>query len=560
MNDWVGKLSQPEFGIRLEREVKIRMRDGVKLSANLFRPDAPGRFPALVSMSPYGKEIQSLPDPPVPYHLRFHGAAGVEAGKTEFWVPRGYAHIIADVRGSGTSEGEYCLLGRKEQEDGYDLIEWIAQQPWCNGNVGMIGMSYFAIIQLLVASHQPPHLRAIFPCEGLTDYYRHQAFHGGILGIGFAMLWHTQLAVKNFEQTSKIALPHEEYEKVWEYWSNNRNLQSNPGCYGVLFCPEKNYPLFEMLMHPHDGSYYWERSPYTVFDKIKVPTYILSRWNGWTLHLAGAFDAYCAIEAPKKLNIFNPPTLSGAERPWREDHDIALRWYDHWLKGIDTGIMDEPPIEILVRGIEKVRHEYEWPLERTHWSKFYLRDRRRLLEEPSTTSELPDSFINNVHWDPGEVPCLKYTTCPFEENVEITGPIALYLSASLSSTDSNWMAVIKDIAPDGSQELVTKGWLKASHRAVDESKSKPYKPFHPHTETTLIKPGDIYGFAVEIRETSYVFKRGHALQLVIKGEDTPYEDGTSPIHFHLPNLEHTKHTIYHNSQYHSYLLLPIIPS
>jgi uncharacterized protein len=558
MKDWMEKLSQPAFGIKAEKNVSIPMRDGVRLSVNIFRPNAPGKFPALLAMSPYGKELQTLPDPEIPYDRNFQGAGSIESGKVEFWVPRGYVHIIADVRGCGASEGEYSLTGRKEQEDGYDLIESIARQPWCNGNVGMIGMSYFALIQCLVASQQPPHLKAIFPCEGWTDLYRQIAYHGGIFDIGFFMHWQTQYAVHTFEAITRKELPEKEYEERLESLTNNRELQSNPKGYLALVCPKRYSVLFDLLMHPYDGSYYRERSAHTLLDGIKIPTYILSRWNGWPIHLAGAFDAYSGINVPKKMKIYNTQQLRGPERPWRENHDIALRWYDHWLKGIDTGLMEEPPIEILVRGIEKERFEYEWPLARTRWTKVYLRDGGCLSEEASTTSELPESFINNTHWERGELPSVKYTTAPFEENVEVTGPIALYLSASISGTDANWMVVLKDIDPSAKEVLVTKGWLKASHRDLDKTKSKPYQPVHPHSESVPVEPGKIYEYAIEIRETSYVFKRGHSLQLVIKGEDTPFEDEASHTYFHLPNMISTKHTIWHNSVHRSYLLLPVI--
>jgi uncharacterized protein len=558
MKEWMEKLSQPTFGIKVEKDVSIPMRDGVKLSVNIFRPSSAGNFPALLAMSPYGKELQTLPDPEIPYDRNFQGAGSIEAGKIEFWGPRGYVYVIADARGCGTSEGEYNLMGKKEQEDGYDLIESIAQQPWCNGNVGMIGMSYFALIQYLVASQQPPHLRAIFPCEGWTDYYRQIAYHGGILDIGFFMHWQTQFAVHTFEMISKKTLPIKEYDERVEYWKNNRELQSNPKGYLALICPKRYSVLFDLLMHPHDGPYYWERSSYTLLDKIRIPTYILSRWNGWPIHLPGAFSAYTGINAPKKMKIYNTPDPRGPERPWRENHDIALRWYDHWLKGINTGLMEEPPIEILVQGIDKVRFENEWPLARTQWTKVYLRDRGLLSEEPSTTSELPESFINNTHWKVGELPSVKYTTPPFEDNVEVTGPIALYLSGSISAADANWMVVLKDIDPNGKEVLVTRGWLKASRRTLDKSKSKPYQPFQSHTESVPVEPGKVYDYAIEIRETSYVFKRGHSLQLVIKGEDTPYEEDASRTYFHLPNMINTKHTIWHNSLHRSYLLLPII--
>jgi hypothetical protein len=557
IENWMKKLSKAQYVIKDERDVKVPMRDGVKLAVNIFRPDADGEFPALLSMSPYGKEIQTLPEPEAPYHW-FHGSAGVEAGDTKFWVSRGYAHVIADVRGSGTSEGEFVNAGKKEQEDGYDLVEWIAEQPWCNGNVGMIGMSYFAVIQLLVAGQQPPHLKALFVCEGSTDLYRQLAYHGGILDIGFFIIWNPLLSVHTYEMTSRKILPSEDLSQWIEYWKKNRDLQFHPGCYGTLICPERNPPLFDLLMHPYDAPYYWERSPYTVFEKIHVPVYLLSRWNGWSIHLPGAFSAYTGIKAPKKLKIFNTPDLRGPARPWRENHDVALRWYDYWLKGIDTGIMDEPPIEILVRGVDKVRHEHEWPLARTKWAKFYLRDGGRLTKDPPTESESFNTFINNTYWQFGEVPCLKYTTAQFESNVEVTGPIVLYMHAAINSPDANWMIVMKDIGPDDSEEIVTKGWLKASHREIDEKRSTPYKPYHPHRKSVPVEPGRIYEYAIEIRETSYVFKRGHALQLIIKGEDTPYEDVASVSYYHLPKAEKTEHSIYHDKNYRSHLMLPIV--
>lgn len=553
--DWPERVSQPRYGVRSQKNVYITMRDGVKLCVDIYYPDAPGNYPALLAVAPYGKELQALPAPVRPYDFH-HEAGGVEAGNTQFWVSRGYVHVIADTRGSGSSEGSYCFYGPKESEDGYDLVEWIAAQPWCNGQVGMIGMSYFAVMQYHTAAQNPPHLKAIAPCEGLTDRYRQSCYHGGILDYGFYVRWWPLLAVPSFEPLSmREFLPEVLNQKVEEL-KRHPDIQGFPAAYLTLLCPEKNPIHFDLLMHPNDGPFYWERSAYRMFDRIKIPTYLWSRWSGWGIHLPGAFSAYDGISAPRKMVIFQTST-KGPDRPWNQHHEEILRWYDHWLKGIDTGLMDEPPIKLWVQGVNEWRYEDEWPLSRTRWTKFFLRENGRLSEEVPVSGEGPDHFTNRLYWDANEpAPCLKYTVGPFHEDVEMTGPMALYLHGSLSTEDANWMVDIKDISPDGSGRTVSKGWLKASHRAVDPKLSRPYQPFHPHLESVPVVPGKILEYAVEIREASNVFKAGHSLQLLIKGEDSPYEDR---IWYHLANMRETRHSVYHDVKHPSYLLLPIIP-
>jgi len=281
--------------------------------------------------------------------------------------------------------------------------------------------------------------------------------------------------------------------------------------------------------------------------------------------LPGAFQSYENIKTPKKLRMYTTPILSaypsltGPQRPWHENHDHVLRWYDHWLKGIDTGIMDEPPIQLFVQGVNQWRDEYEWPLARTKWAKYYLQSDARLGQVPPIPGERPDSFINKPWLQMAEeVPCVKFTTPPLIEDVEVTGPIALYFHASLNVGDANWMADIKDIGPNGAERMVSKGWLKASHRELDETKSKPYQPFHPHHRSIPVEPGKICEYAMAIMETSNVFRAGHRIQLIIKGQDSRWEEGDH--YFHLNNMKETKHSIYHCDEYPSYLLLPIIPS
>jgi predicted acyl esterase len=543
--------------MKIEKDVSIRVRDGVKLYADVYCPDAAGKFPALLSYSCYGKDMQGLY---VPEGIGFstRGSGGNEAGNSEYFVSRGYVHVIAECRGTGYSEGVYSYYGQKEQEDGYDIVEWIAQQPWCNGNVGMLGMSYFAIAQYFTAAQQPPHLKAICAYEAYTDAYRHSGYHGGMLNL-FRVLWWNIVPAHTTEVASTKEFSSEQLKSMVEDLRNNGDIKAYPYLYLATMVPEKNPPLFDALMHPYDGPYYWERSAYTKFDKIEIPCYCISRWNGWPIHLSGAFDAYNGIKGLTKLMIMNTPSLLGPNRPWREHHDLVLRWYDHWLKGLDTGLMDEPPIKILIQVTDEWRYENEWPLARTKWTKFYLREGELLSEAPPSYDEKTDSFTNIAWLKPREeIPGVKYTTPQLTEDVEITGPISLYLYASLSTQDADWIINIKDIDVDGTERMITKGWLKASHRELDRSKSKPYKPHHPHTISLPAEPGKIYEYPIEVRETSNVFKAGHRIQLVIKGQDSE-RDEHGAWH-HLPSVTETKHQIFHTDKYQSYLLLPVIPA
>ncbi len=555
MDNWKEKVSKPQYRIKEEKNILIPMRDGIRLAADVYRPDSRGKFPGLLSISPYGKDVQKLKSPSGPLNP-IRGNGGQEAGDTEYFVSRGYAHLIVDLRGSGDSEGEYPNFGVKQQEDGYDLVEWIASQPWCDGNVGMLGMSYFACMEFHVAAQNPPHLKAIFPYEAFTDQYRHMNYHGGMLNMGFRLQWWAHVSIGGNSMPRSLRESPEEIKKIAKDLMQREEIQAHVPLYLALKYPEKNVPMFENLTHPFDGPFYWETSPYTKFDRINVPCYMISRWSAWPIHLPGAFAAYNGINAPKKLLIMETEYPSGPLRPWRDHHDIILRWYDHWLKGIDTGIMEEPPIKLLVKGRNEWRYEYEWPLARTQWTKLYLRGNERLTNEPPG-QEQPDTFVNKSWPLPHHtIPRIKYQTSPLKEDMEVTGPIALYLYAALDQPDATWCVSINDVGADGSTRLITKGWLKASHRAVDEKRSKPYQPFHPHTEEVPVEPGKIYEYAIDIREISNVFKAGNKIELIIKGQDTPYED---PIWFHLCNIKETKHTIYHSTEYMSHLLLPVIP-
>jgi predicted acyl esterase len=566
------ELSQPKYSVVAAKNVMVKMRDGVAVAVDIYRPAAEGKFPALLSVSPLGKDAQSLDLPPG------YGMNGewphIEAGHTEFWVSRGYIHAIADARGTGRSEGEFDFwFSQNEQTDGYDLVEWLASESWCDGNVGMLGISWFAIIQYLTAALQPPHLKAIFPHDGWGDLYRDICYHGGIFTCGWAPHLRSRTYAHTMVSASRRQHRPEELANLVAEASRRGSVDKSPYLAETLIVPEHDPATFDLLLHPLDGPFYQERSAYTKWANIKVPTYLGSEMhNAYTtaMHLPGAFSAWEGITAPKKLAIRE--YVGGVERPFRAFHDEILRWYDHWLKGIDTGLMDEPPIKIWVRNADEWRYETEWPPTGTQWSKYHLRDQRRLLRESGPAAgEAPDVLSytpvmpnvgSGVPLDPFRPESLSYEI-RFDRETLFVGPVAFYFYASLSAEDADWIVKLKHVRGDGSEEIISRGWLKASHRELDPERSKPWQPYHPHTRAVPVPVGAIEQYAVDIRPIATLFRAGEGLKLEIWGCDCPPADPEEmdwtlmyPMLAHLPNAVSTEQTIYHDESHESFLLLP----
>jgi predicted acyl esterase len=560
-------VSQPIYTMRTEKDVYVTMRDRTRLAVDIYRPDSEGRFPALLAMSPYGKELQSLPLPPQPRAFSAIWDGSMEAGDMEYFVSRGYAHIIADLRGTGYSDGEYIgLSSHKEGEDGHDLVEWIAQQPWCDGNVGMIGYSYFGEIQMHVAAEQPPHLKAVFPAGVFTDLYRQMTYQGGILNTFLYGLWDGRDGDSGFAQNRVVSammgnLPKEKLNRLFQQALSNPDIRKYPNFYHLLKYPNKN-PLFvDILLNPYDGPFYWERSAYTKFNKIRIPVYSAGVWSSG-FNVFGNTALYCGIDSPKKL-MMGPP--GHPDRPWVALNSEIIRWYDHWLKGIDNGIMDEPPVKIFIMGANQWRYEREWPVTRAKPTKFYLRGWKGLSLEPELYYDEPDCFIQQPLYLSSKTEFLRYMTPALQEDIEIIGPIALYLFASIDTDDTNWMVALYDvdIDEDGSEirPPLTHGWLKASHRALDEKRSSPLQPHHPHTSSEPVVPGEIYEYAIEIGPMANLFRAGHRIKLEIKSIDSPKDPAMHkpPGSFHICSSKITLHKIYRDRQHPSHLLMPIVP-
>jgi uncharacterized protein len=568
-----------------EKDVAVPMRDGVKLSVDIYRPDSTGKFPALLAFAIYNKDFQG-PDmadvlPPQPAWTALW-TGPMEAGDTRFFVSRGYVHVIGMPRGVSKSEG-----GGARTFDSYDLIEWIAQQPWCDGNVGMVGISGFGAEQLHAAKQQPPHLKAIFPFDprgayGVLGGFREE-YPGGVIHLFRYIVGH--FSAMHQHKGPPGALPPER-EKLWRDAMNNPDYKMYPHLYNMLAQKGQHMPpYFDLLLDPFDKQEAVEKSE-ADFSNIKVPTYTGSGWYGYTYktHLNGAQSYFANIAAPKKLMLSGPAHL---ERPFHSFHHEILRWYDHWLKGLDTGIMDEPPVKYWVMGANEWRTAADWPLPETQWTKLYLNSWERLSPQPFTASSVddvqpPDVFVQMPPTQTNRIARLRYLSEPLTEDVLIAGPIVLNLFAAIDQDDTNWIVILKDVGPDvsvhtvreGEREVpddlpereLTRGWLKASHRALDAKRSKPWKPWHPLTREAAkpVAPGEVVEYAIEILSTANLFRRDHRICLDITSMDLPTgvagATNAEYVPYHICSSRTTMHRIFHDVQRPSHLLLPVIPT
>ena len=325
--------------MKIEKNVMVAMRDGVRISLCIYRPEADGRFPALFAASPYQHEFDQVPAYPL-FLWR-------ETGPIEWYVGRGYAYVHADVRGSGQSEGEYGFLNRAEQDDYVELIAWIGRQAWCNGRVGGIGQSYYAMAQWLMATRNPQHLACIVPYDGLVDQYRCSNYHGGIF-CSYRPGWYINLMADNQHRPA----------------GGRGRARMTMDLAG------------DIVAHPLCDDWWNERSAFERLADIRVPVLSIGHWGKMGLHLRGNILGYEQAGGPKKL------VVTGARNAFEAHHLFdqidfhekeLLPFYDHHLKGIDNGVMDGAPVRLYLRGAEVWREEQEWPLVRAATVPYYLR-------------------------------------------------------------------------------------------------------------------------------------------------------------------------------------------
>ena len=572
--------------MKRQSDVMVQMRDGVHLCIDIYYPDAEGKFPALLAYAPHNKDLQgpeateAFGPQPAWSPLWF---GGQEAGDTRFFVSRGYAHIIANPRGIGKSEDTPNKVGPDNNTtDLYDLIEWIAQQPWCDGNVGMTGISAFAYSQWQAALQQPPHLKAIFPYDAFFAFPFRDFTPGGVSHIMLYLL--DQSGVGHMVRSRPGQLP-EPMEKLWQEAMNNPDYRMYPQVYNLLTQKGQHSPeIFFELLNPYDTEEGLKKAE-EKFKKITIPAYTGAGWYAYSykLHHQGCQNWYMNIDVPKKLLFTGAAHL---ERPFHSFHSEILRWYDYWLKGIDTGIMQEPPVKLWLMGANEWYSADDWPLPETKWTKYYLHSWERLREEPFTPSsrdsyEEPDVFVQMPPKLTRHIQRLRYMTEPLPEDTVIAGPCSLKIFAAIDRTDTNWIIILKDVGPDPSQRTaregetylpanlpereLTRGWLKASHRVLDPERTKPHKPWHKFTREARqpVIPGEITEYDIEILSTANMFRKGHRICVDITCADMPTGaagfTNVEYIPYHICSSKTTVHKIYHNEKYPSHLLLPVIP-
>ena len=541
--------------MKVEKGITVTMRDGVRISLCVYRPDAPGQFPALFAASPYQYEMDEVPAYPL-FLWR-------ETGPVEWYVGQGYAYVHADVRGSGQSEGEFCFMGREEQADYVELIAWIVKQDWCSGRVGGIGQSYYAMAQWLMACMNPPGLACIVPYDGLVDQYRCSNYHGGIF-CSYRSVWYTSLRADNQHRLA--------------------------GKHGR---PPMRFDLVGAITeHTLDDEFWRERSPYWRLKDIKVPVLSIGHWGKMGLHLRGNILGYEELNCPKKLVVTGARNTFEAHKMFDqvEFHEKeCLPFYDLHLKGSNNSFMDAAPVRLFVRGLDQWRSEEQWPPQRATTVPYYLRkgpsgsvtslnDGGLSSDAPpageaSTSYTYPDwEWVNGVvvtgaDGRPDHVKrVLTFTSGPLEADLDVTGPIVLKLFASSTAIDTRFIVKLSDQQPQdaaarakGTQPSftpVSKGWLNASHREKDEARSTPTRPFYTHTNPQPIVPGEIYQFDIEVLPISYVFKKGHRIRLELANGDSAVTDNvfTHPYH---PCLMGTD-TIHHDAAHASCIMLPVV--
>jgi len=569
-------------GMRVNWNVPIPMDDGLVLRADVFRPVKEGKSPVILTYGPYAKNLAFQDGYPSAWNIMVEKHPDVPAGSTnkyqnwevvdpEKWVPHDYVCVRVDSRGAGCSPGFIDHFSPRETKDFYNCIEWAGVQPWSNGKVGLNGISYFGMNQWHVASLQPPHLAAMCVWEGSADWYRDMTHHGGILSTFWENWYDMQV-------------------KTVQYGAGERGKRSR--VHGELVCgPEtlseeelaKNRSDFggQILAHPLDDKYHRDRSP--DWDKVTAPLFSAANWGGQGLHPRGNFEGFVRAASKQK---------------WLEAHGIEhwthfytdygreqqLRFFDYFLHGKDTSWSKQPRVLLQLRypGEKFVaRAENEWPLKRTKWTKYYLDPSTMALSTRKPSGNAKLSF-------PAMGEGLTFLTPVLTEETEITGPSALKLFASSSTSDADLFIVLRVFTGDLKEVVfqgaidphtpIAQGWLRASHRKLDKKLSLPYRPYHTHDEKQPLKKGQAVELDIEIWPTCIVVPAGYRVGLSVRGKDYEYGGasggklsnfkneltGCGPfLHNHPkdrpPAIFNGTTTLHFSGGKAPYVLLPIIP-
>lgn len=516
-------LPEPRFQ-SVQREVLIRMDDGVRLAATIALPSRDGKtpirskVPVVFGMTPYGRNAVCSCCPP------------------DFWATRGIAGAAVDVRGTGGSGGDLSgnYFSPREARDGKALAEWFGTRRWSAGKVGMAGGSYVGITQLLTAGRRPDHLAAIAPQVAMSDMYRDAFAHGGVMSLSFDAQY---LAVQGVPgmlglNTDPNLLQHTVEAKLG---------QSPPGMLA-----------FDYLERPNDTRFYRRRSPINVAHRIEVPVLLLGGWRDG-LSPRGAPELFRVLAKRRGVETrlsMDPCTHKGCGPPFapltdppnqQEPAALVFEFMARHLLGERTP--ERPRVEYYLQGAGKYVAARSWPPRSTDFRRFDLGDGTIRRHRPGSTPTGRASYVAepaaglSMAFDQyGTVAATPYVptdqrlegphaltlrTGVLKEPMTLAGPLALHLRASSTATDTDFHAKLLDVAPDGSESVITSGSLRASHRRLDPARSTRARPWHPHTDPQPIEPGRFYSYAVELWPTAYRLPRGHRLALRVTSMDLP---------------------------------------
>ena len=561
------------YAVTIEHGVAVKMRDGVTLRADIYRPKADGQFPVLLQRTPYDKR------------------GGVEFGLKA--AARGFVAIVQDVRGRYSSEGEWYTF-KNESNDGYDTVEWAAALPYSNGKVGMWGGSYVGATQMLTAIAHPPHLAGICPVVTASNYHENWTYQGGAFEQWFDESWTSGLAQDTF----------------------SRKVQSNSNAReGNWKLPLASYPLFnfsasddqssavlapyflDWLAHPSYDDYWKRWSIEEHFPDINVPALHVAAW--YDLFLGGSLRNYMGIKAhggdgarsgQRLLVVIGGHSGNGrkigevdfgpAAEDFHED-DVTLDWYDYLFRGVHNEFAGAKPVRIFVMGANTWRDEDDWPLARAHATKYFLHSGGKAnslrgdgkLSVNAPASESADQYVydpaNPVQTIGGPLCCdsqhlapgprdqrpvearddvLIYSTPPLAQDMEVTGPVTLELYAKTSAVDTDFTAKLVDVGPDGFAQNLSEGILRGRYRDSRETPS-------------LMNPGEVYKLSIDLWATSNVFRKGHVLRLEVSSSNFPRFDrnlNTGEEAKFAQRFVSATNSIYHDAQHPSALTLPVV--
>ncbi len=584
---------QPGQQVVVDYDVPASMRDGTTLRANVYRPAGEGQWPVLLTRLPYGKDLP---------------LAGAILDPTQA-ARRGYVVIVQDTRGRFTSEGEWVPMVH-EALDGFDTIEWAARLPYSNGQVGMYGASYFGFTQWSAAIQQPAALKTMIPLFTWSDPFNGVVFRGGALELGNMAQWQLQMGMdvlirRHRDNPQALA-------QAIALWAREMDALGKEGYWSLplkAFRPLKVQEVAPAFFMALEFPMVRAAAEYMTIsgkhERVALPTFNGGGW--YDIFLQDTLDTFNAMRhhststVARQSKLLVGPWAHTSQGPLvgEQTFGIAstaafinlqidimsyqLRWFDYWMKGIENGVMQEAPIKIFVMGANVWRDEQEWPLARAVERRYYLHSQghaNTLHGDGSLSTEPPDDeSADQYTYDPanpvitrggallmapeypagpfdqrpieGRTDVLVYTSAPLSEDLEVTGPISVHLWAASSASDTDFVARLVDVHPDGYAQNLTDGIIRARYRHAPRG-----------GEEVLIEPGQAYEYEIDLWSTSNLFKAGHRIRLDITSSNFPRWDRNpntgQPLGASAEMIS-ARQTILHNRTHPSYIVLPIVP-